>query len=99
MLSARPESMLQHRTQTLSVTYDVIVVLGAAVWPGGQPSPALQRRVMHAVDLMQRGYAAYLLVTGGMGQYPPTEASVKMLPLLHTHLGKSLLVGMHKYML
>jgi uncharacterized SAM-binding protein YcdF (DUF218 family) len=68
--------MLQHHTQTGPVTYDVIVVLGAAVWPGGQPSPALQRRVMHAVDLMQRGYAAYLLVTGGMGQHPPTEAEV-----------------------
>ena len=68
--------MLQHRTQTAPATYDVIVVLGAAVWPGGQPSPALQRRVMHAVDLMQRGYAAHLLVTGGMGQYPPTEAEV-----------------------
>jgi uncharacterized SAM-binding protein YcdF (DUF218 family) len=68
--------MLHNRTQTLPVTYDVIVVLGAAVWPGGQPSPALQRRVLHAVDLMQRGYAAYLLVTGGMGQYPPTEAEV-----------------------
>ena len=76
MLSSGPESMLQNRTQTLPVTYDVIVVLGAAVWPGGQPSPTLQRRVMHAVDLMQRGYAAYLLVTGGMGQYPPTEAEV-----------------------
>src|SRR5882724_3797868 len=76
MLSARPESMLQHHTQTLSVTYDVIVVLGAAVWPGGQPSPTLQRRVMHAVDLMQQGYAVYLLVTGGMGHYPPTEAEV-----------------------
>jgi uncharacterized SAM-binding protein YcdF (DUF218 family) len=76
MLSARPESMLQNHIQTLPVTYDVIVVLGAAVWPGGQPSPTLQRRVMHAVDLMQQGYAAYLLVTGGMGQYPPTEAEV-----------------------
>ena len=76
MLSARPESMLQNHIQTLPVTYDVIVVLGAAVWPGGQPSPTLQRRVMHAVDLMQQGYAAYLLVTGGMGHYPPTEAEV-----------------------
>ena len=56
--------------------YDVIVVLGAAVWPDGQPSPALQRRVLHAVDLLQRGYAAYLLVTGGVGKYPPAEAAV-----------------------
>ena len=68
--------MRQKHPQAPPVAYDVIVVLGAAVWPGGQPSPALQRRVMHAVDLLQRGYAVYLLVTGGVGQYPPTEAEV-----------------------
>lgn len=68
--------MLRKHTQAPPVAYDVIVVLGAAVWPGRQPSPALQRRLMHAVDLMQRGYAAYLLVTGGVGKYPPTEAEV-----------------------
>jgi uncharacterized SAM-binding protein YcdF (DUF218 family) len=28
------------------------------------------------VDLLQRGYALHLLVTGGVGQYPPTEAEV-----------------------
>ena len=68
--------MLRKPAQAPPVTYDAIVVLGAAVWPGGQPSPALQRRVMHAVDLLQQGYAAYLLVTGGVGKYPPTEAEV-----------------------
>jgi uncharacterized SAM-binding protein YcdF (DUF218 family) len=68
--------MLQKPSEAPPVAYDVIVVLGAAVWPGGQPSPALQRRTLHAVDLWQRGYAAYLLVTGGVGQYPPAEAAV-----------------------
>src|SRR5713101_3292879 len=68
--------MLQKHPQAPPVSYDTIVVLGAAVCPGGQPSPALQRRVMHAVDLLQRRYAAYLLVTGGVGKYPPTEAEV-----------------------
>jgi len=68
--------MLQKYPQAPPVAYDAIVVLGAAVWPGGQPSPTLQRRVMHAVDLLQRGYAAYLLVTGGVGKHPPTEAEV-----------------------
>ena len=42
----------------------------------GAPSPALQRRILHAVDLLQRGYAAYLLATGGVGRYPPAEAAV-----------------------
>ena len=62
--------------QPKPVTYDAIVVLGAAVWPGEQPSPALQRRMLHAVDLLQQGYAACLLVTGGVGKYPPAEAAV-----------------------
>lgn len=69
-------SLLQRRKQAPPLSYDVIVVLGAAVWPGGQPSPALQRRVLHAVDLLQRGYAPHLLVTGGVGKHPPTEAEV-----------------------
>jgi uncharacterized SAM-binding protein YcdF (DUF218 family) len=68
--------MIQKHPEAPPVVYDVIVVLGAAVWPDGQPSPALQRRILHAVDLLQRGYAAYLLVTGGVGKYPPAEAAV-----------------------
>ena len=61
---------------TAETPYDVIVVLGAAVWPQGQASPALRRRVLHAVDLLQRGYATSLLLTGGVGKYPPAEARV-----------------------
>ena len=68
--------MLQRHTQAPLPSSDVIVVLGAAVWPGGQPSPALRRRVLHAVDLLQRGYAPHLLVTGGVGKHPPAEAEV-----------------------
>src|SRR5499426_2171318 len=68
--------MFQKYPAAPSVAYDVIVVLGAAVWPGGQPSPALQRRILHAVDLLRQGYATYLLVTGGLGKYPPAEAAV-----------------------
>ena len=56
--------------------FDVIVVLGAAVWPGGRPSPALRRRVLHAVELMRKDKANYLLVTGGLGKYPPAESRV-----------------------
>ena len=68
--------MLQRHKQAAPRAYDVIVVLGAAVWPGGQPSPALRRRILHAVDLLQRGYATHLLVTGGVGNHPPAEAEV-----------------------
>lgn len=55
---------------------DVIIVLGAAVWPQGQPSPALRRRVVHAVRLFQDGQGRHLLMTGGVGLYPPAEAHV-----------------------
>src|SRR5437764_7046960 len=74
--AVRQESMLQKHTESPPIAYDVIVVLGAAVWPGEQPSPALRRRVLHAVDLLQHGYATHLLVTGGVGNHPPAEAEV-----------------------
>lgn len=53
----------------------VLVVLGAAVWPGGTPSPTLRRRVTWAATLYrQRGGS--LLLTGGRGRHPPAEAEV-----------------------
>lgn len=56
--------------------YDVIIVLGAAVWPHGQPSPTLRRRMAHAAALFESGTGRYLLLTGGVGRYPPSEAEV-----------------------
>ncbi len=55
---------------------DVIIVLGAAVWQGGRPSPALRRRVLYAVDLFNQGKGRQLLLTGGVGRHPPSEAEV-----------------------
>ena len=52
---------------------DAIVVLGAAVWPDG-PSPALRRRVGHALALYRVGAAPVILCCGGLGRFPPTEA-------------------------
>lgn len=52
---------------------DVIIVLGAAVWPQG-PSPALQARVEYAAWLYHEGFADKIIMTGGMGQHPPAEA-------------------------
>ena len=51
-------------------------MLGAAVWPAGRPSPALRRRVTHAVHLLHSGHGKILLMTGGLGQHPPTEGEV-----------------------
>jgi uncharacterized SAM-binding protein YcdF (DUF218 family) len=55
---------------------DVVIVLGAAVQRGGRPGPALRRRTIRGVDLVKRGHADCLLVTGGLGKFPPSEASV-----------------------
>ena len=53
---------------------DAVVVLGAAVWPGERPSPALQRRIDRGVELWQAGRAPVLVPTGGLGRYPPSAA-------------------------
>ena len=53
-----------------------IVVLGAAVRPGGKPSPALRRRVLHGIACFHRTNAAALVFTGGRGRHPPSEARV-----------------------
>jgi uncharacterized SAM-binding protein YcdF (DUF218 family) len=52
---------------------DVIIVLGAAVWPNG-PSPALRARVWRGSQLHLEGRAANLIFSGGLGLHPPTEA-------------------------
>ena len=41
-----------------------IVVMGAAQW-NGRPSPVLQGRLDHAVELYQEGVAPLIVVTGG----------------------------------
>jgi uncharacterized SAM-binding protein YcdF (DUF218 family) len=55
---------------------DVILVLGSAVWPNEQPSPSLRARTERAIELYQEGYAPYLLLSGGLGRWPPEEAEV-----------------------
>ena len=53
---------------------DVIVVLGAQVMSNGQPGTSLARRAAHAASLYKQGYADYVLCSGGVGDYPPSEA-------------------------
>lgn len=45
---------------------DVIIILGAAEYRG-KPSPVLESRLNHALELYSRGLAGYLLTTGGAG--------------------------------
>jgi uncharacterized SAM-binding protein YcdF (DUF218 family) len=55
---------------------DCLVVLGAAVWPGGQPSYVLRDRLARAAVLYQDGVAGKIICSGGVGKYPPAEAEV-----------------------
>ncbi|MCC5971420.1 MAG: YdcF family protein [Pararhodobacter sp.] len=54
----------------------VAVVLGAAVWHGGVPSPTLARRARHAAGLWHAGKVDVIIGCGGLGAHPPSEAHV-----------------------
>jgi vancomycin permeability regulator SanA len=58
------------------------VILGAAVWRDGVPSPALRRRVAAALQAARDVPNARFLPTGGVGRHAPSEAAV-MQRLLH----------------
>ena len=52
------------------------IVLGAAVWPGGAPSPTLIRRAATAAALWHAGAVGGIVATGGVGRHPPSEAEL-----------------------
>lgn len=54
----------------------VIVIFGAAVRPGGQPSGAMLDRVRAAFRLGERLPDAVYMPTGGVGRHGPAEADV-----------------------
>jgi uncharacterized SAM-binding protein YcdF (DUF218 family) len=51
-----------------SARADVAVVLGAAVWGHGRPSPVFERRLRAALALFQRGSVGWIATTGGVGR-------------------------------
>ncbi|THH38908.1 YdcF family protein [Aliishimia ponticola] len=53
-----------------------LIILGAAVWPGGRPSPTLERRVNKAIALWREGGFDLVIPSGGPSAHPPTEAEV-----------------------
>jgi uncharacterized SAM-binding protein YcdF (DUF218 family) len=59
-----------------AVEAEAVVVLGARVLPGGVPSGALQARLEKAVALYHQGLAPRLVLSGGVGLHPPSEARV-----------------------
>ena len=55
-------------------TFDAIVVLGCRVQADGTPSTALRERTRRAVELWREGRAPVIILTGGVGEHPPSEA-------------------------
>ncbi|NLT95992.1 MAG: YdcF family protein [Clostridia bacterium] len=55
---------------------DAAIILGAAVWEGGKPSPSMAARVRKGVELYQAHLVDKIIVSGGLGRIPPTEAEV-----------------------
>ena len=54
---------------------NIAIILGAAVWKNGA-SPALMRRVLKGAELFHAGEIDTIIVSGGLGKYPPSEASM-----------------------
>ncbi|HQU84982.1 MAG TPA: YdcF family protein [Pyrinomonadaceae bacterium] len=61
---------------------DCIVVLGAAVWEKGRPSPVFGDRLLRAAELYKAGTAKKIIVSGGLGTNPPEEAEAGRLFLI-----------------
>lgn len=55
---------------------DCILVLGAGVWQNNQPSPMLKDRLDRSVDLLEKGVAPYLVMSGDHGQENYDEVNV-----------------------
>jgi uncharacterized SAM-binding protein YcdF (DUF218 family) len=55
---------------------DAIVVLGARVNEDGSAGTGLRLRTLHAARLFRKGIADHVICTGGVGDNPPSEASV-----------------------
>lgn len=53
---------------------DAIIVLGSAVYRDERPSPSLSARIRRGIELYRAGYAPRIILSGGLGSNPPSEA-------------------------
>ena len=72
--------------------YDYIIVFGAAVRPDGQPSAVLRHRLEAAITWAKSRPQARFLVTGGLGDHPPSEAEAMRRYLLDRGIEESAIV-------
>ncbi len=72
------------------------VVLGAQVLAGGRPSGTLRARALHAARLYADGEVTLLIPTGGIGEYPPSEAEVMARVLLEAGVSEGTILPEEK---
>ncbi len=77
--------------QTQPQKADCIIVMGAAVWSEGL-SPVLQARIHKAQEVYQGGYAPFMILSGGMGRHPPSEAEAMREALVMAGIDDSILI-------
>lgn len=65
-----------------------IIILGAAVWSEGVPSPTLRQRIKTASLAAKQMQSAIVICSGGVGRHPPSEAEVMMDGLLRSGIEK-----------
>lgn len=56
--------------------FDAIVVLGAAVWKGNNPSPVYEGRLNKAIDLLNKNFSNRVILTGSNAPFELSEARV-----------------------
>jgi len=56
-------------------TFGAVVVAGCRVMPSGAPSDCLRLRAEAGARLFLEGHADVLVLTGGVGNHPPSEAA------------------------
>lgn len=80
------------RQRVTSGRRDYIVIFGAAVRPGGRPSPALRQRIEGALAWARDHPPAMLLPTGGVGAHGPAEAVVMKRVLVEAGIAASRII-------
>ncbi len=64
----------RHGRRRVSGRFDAIVVLGCRVFADGRPSVSLEGRATKAAALFHEGLAPRVVLTGGLGDAPVSEA-------------------------
>jgi uncharacterized SAM-binding protein YcdF (DUF218 family) len=69
--------LVSYGTKDRAQKADAIIIFGARVNSRGEASPILRERTRHAYSLWEKGLAPRIVCTGGIGNYPPAEATVQ----------------------